>query len=163
MREAMCVRRFRDRRADRIERNGALMADGAPEIIGLRFELFVTDTAATLKFYEATLGLVPPEGWSYDGYVPLNSGSVTIGVQTAENLRPDHHFSKEKLSGPRGVGVEIVIEVADVNGAYDRAHAVAAEVGGASEPLVDRPWGVRDFRLIDPDGYYVRVTEVRAG
>jgi uncharacterized glyoxalase superfamily protein PhnB len=26
------------------------------------------------------------------------------------------------------------------------------------EPLAARPWGQTDFRLIDPDGYYVRVT-----
>jgi lactoylglutathione lyase len=25
--------------------------------------------------------------------------------------------------------------------------------------IADRPWGVRDFRLLDPDGYYLRITE----
>ncbi len=138
------------------------MVGVAPKIIGLRFELFVADITATVRFYEATLGLAPPDAWSYDGYIPLRSGAVTIGVQTADNLRPDHHFSKERLSGPRGVGVEIVVEVADVIEAFDRAREVASGLGGAWEPLVDRPWGVRDFRLIDPDGYYVRVTEVRS-
>ena len=27
------------------------------------------------------------------------------------------------------------------------------------EPIRDRPWGLRDFRLVDPDGSYWRVTE----
>jgi hypothetical protein len=27
------------------------------------------------------------------------------------------------------------------------------------EGLTSRPWGLRDFRLVDPDGYYWRVTE----
>jgi lactoylglutathione lyase len=138
------------------------MDNPAPKVVGLRFELFVTDVPATITFFEATLGLVPPEGWSYDAYVPLQSGPVTIGVQTAENLRPEHHFSKDKLTGPRGVGVEIVIEVADVNEAFLRAVRAASELGVVCEPLVDRPWGVRDFRLIHPDGFYVRVTEVKA-
>jgi lactoylglutathione lyase len=28
-----------------------------------------------------------------------------------------------------------------------------------AEPLQDRPWGLRDFRLLDPDDYYLRVTD----
>ncbi len=49
--------------------------------------------------------------------------------------------------------MEIVLEVEDLEAALaDAAHAVA-------EPLQDRPWGLRDFRVSDPDGYYVRVTE----
>ncbi len=28
--------------------------------------------------------------------------------------------------------------------------------------LQARPWGVRDFRLLDPAGYYLRITERRA-
>jgi uncharacterized glyoxalase superfamily protein PhnB len=27
-----------------------------------------------------------------------------------------------------------------------------------SEPLRERPWGLRDFQVIDPDGYYLRIT-----
>jgi uncharacterized glyoxalase superfamily protein PhnB len=26
------------------------------------------------------------------------------------------------------------------------------------EPLRERPWGLRDFRVVDPDGYYLRIT-----
>ena len=65
------------------------------------------------------------------------------------------------LAGPRGVGLEIVIEVDDV----DRAHALASleaeRHGGRIDPLRDRPWNTRDFRLVDPDGYYLRVTSGR--
>lgn len=156
-------RRYPARLADVGTRNGTLMVDVAPHVIGLRFELFVTDVQATIAFFEATLGLVPPEGWSYDGYVPLQSGSVTIGVQTADNLRADHHFSKEKLAGPRGVGLEIVVEVENLTETHDRAERAARELGVVCEPLKDRPWGLRDFRLIHPDGFYVRVTEAPTG
>jgi lactoylglutathione lyase len=126
--------------------------------LGLRFELFVDDVEASVRFYAATLGLAPPETWSSDGYVPLRGGVVTIGVQNAANLPADHHFSRERLAGPRGVGLEIVIEVADVERAYSLASHEAERHHGRIEPISDRPWGARDFRLIDPDGYYVRVT-----
>jgi uncharacterized glyoxalase superfamily protein PhnB len=51
--------------------------------------------------------------------------------------------------------VEIVLEVPDVDAALE-----AVERAGCSvvEPLRDRPWGLRDFRLVDPDGYYLRIT-----
>ncbi len=26
------------------------------------------------------------------------------------------------------------------------------------EPLLVRPWGLTDFRVADPDGYYLRIT-----
>lgn len=136
-------------------------SDAAPAVIGVRFELFVQDVATTVSFYQETLGLTPPGGWSQDGYVPLRSGIATIGVQSPENLHAGHHFSPEHLAGPRGVGVEIVLEVDDVDAVYATASAHADALGGVCEPLKARPWGTRDFRLVDPDGYYVRVTSVR--
>ena len=27
------------------------------------------------------------------------------------------------------------------------------------EDLRDRPWGLRDFRVLDPAGYYLRITD----
>lgn len=72
--------------------------------VGLRFELFVDDVEASVRFYGVTLGLVPPEDWFPDDYVPLRAGAVTIGVQHYTKLPPGHHFSVSRLSGPRGVG-----------------------------------------------------------
>lgn len=124
----------------------------------MRFELFVDDVEASVRFYGATLRLVPPENWSADGYVPLRAGAVTVGVQSRTKLPVEHHFSPAHLAGPRGVGLEIVIEVDDVDRAYALASPEAERHGGRIEPLGERPWGATDFRLVDPDGYYVRVT-----
>jgi uncharacterized glyoxalase superfamily protein PhnB len=55
----------------------------------------------------------------------------------------------------RGAGVEIVLEVPDVDAAIDRARRAGAQI---VEPLQDRPWGLRDFRVSDPDGHYLRIT-----
>lgn len=141
---------FRD-----MSRSGRSQPSG---VVGLRFELFVDDVEESVHFYGATLGLAPPPTWSPEGYVPLQAGAVTIGVQHHTKLPGDHHFSPARLSGPVGVGVEIVIEVDDVDRAYVLASAEVDHFPGQIEPLSDRPWGARDFRLIDPDGYYVRVT-----
>ena len=52
-------------------------------------------------------------------------------------------------------GVELVLEVDDL----DEEHARVTAAGWPlAEDLTDRPWGLRDFRLLDPSGYYWRVT-----
>jgi catechol 2,3-dioxygenase-like lactoylglutathione lyase family enzyme len=132
-----------------------------PPPVGLRLELFVQDVEASVRFYRSTLGLEPPATWSPSGYVPIHAGTVIIGVQHLANLPADHHFSAGRLAGPRGVGLEIVIEVDDIDLAYATAASHAEPCGGHVEPLADQPWGLRDFRLVDPDGYYVRITSHR--
>ncbi|MGA9774721.1 MAG: VOC family protein [Candidatus Dormiibacterota bacterium] len=130
-------------------------------LLSLQFELFVDDIEASVRFYGATLRLAPPPNWSPDSYVQLRAGAVTVGVQKHTKLPVEHHFSTAHFAGPRGVGVEIVIEVDDVDRAYAFASSEAEHHGGRIEPISERPWGARDFRLIDPDGYYVRVTSRR--
>ena len=126
--------------------------------VGVRFELFVDDVEQSVAFYAAALGLQPPPSYDPQGYVPVGAGRVRIGIQRRSALPAKHHFRPAHFAGPRGVGVEIVIEVDDVHAAFARAREVAVSHGGQVEPLAARPWGQTDFRLIDPDGYYVRVT-----
>jgi lactoylglutathione lyase len=126
--------------------------------VGVRFELFVDDVERSLAFYSAALGLQPPPGYDPQGYVPVSAGSVRIGLQRSSALPAEHYFQRAHFSGPRGVGVEIVVEVDDVDAVFARARDAAVTQGGQVEPRAARPWGQTDFRLIDPDGYYVRVT-----
>jgi lactoylglutathione lyase len=126
--------------------------------VGVRFELFVDDVERSLAFYGAALGLQPPAGYDPRGYVPVTAGRVRIGLQRHGALSAEHHFRPSYFDGPRGVGVEIVIEVDDIGAAFARAQDAAVTHGGQLEPLAARPWGQTDFRLIDPDGYYIRVT-----
>jgi predicted enzyme related to lactoylglutathione lyase len=126
--------------------------------VGVRFELFVDDVERSLAFYAAALGLQPPPGYDPAGYVPVSAGRMRIGLQRRSALPAGHHFRRAHFAGPRGVGVEIVVEVDDVDAAFARALDAAVSHGGQVEPLAARPWGQTDFRLIDPDGYYVRVT-----
>lgn len=51
------------------------------------------------------------------------------------------------------------MEVDDVDAAYKRARERIRAWEAELESITDRPWGLRDFRIIDLDGYYVRVTE----
>ena len=127
-------------------------------VVGLQFELFCADLAATVSFWVTVLGFEAPDRSGVNGYTSLRSGPVEIGVCQRDGLPPGHHFRADRFASQAGVGVEIVLFVDDLDAAYDRATVALTAGSGQLEPLQDRPWGMRDFRVIDPDGYYVRVT-----
>jgi hypothetical protein len=57
------------------------------------------------------------------------------------------------------MGVEIGLVVGDLDKAYAAAVVCNDKGWSISLGIGRRPWGVRDFRVLAPDGYYVRVTE----
>jgi lactoylglutathione lyase len=116
----------------------------------LRIEIFPSDLDATVDFYRDVLGfeLLRDERVTDIPYVSLQRGRVRLGAAG----RP---FVDPSLRRPPS-GVELVLEVDDVDAMLAR---VVGAGGALDEGLTDRPWGLRDFRLVDPSGYYWRVTE----
>lgn len=53
-----------------------------------------------------------------------------------------------------------MLEVDDIAG--ERAQVIEAG-WPIEEDLTARPWGLRDFRILDPSGYYLRITDQNAG
>jgi predicted enzyme related to lactoylglutathione lyase len=123
------------------------MSDG-----GLRLEIFVSDIERSVVFYERVLSFVRKN--ESPGYVSMRRGVAQIGIGLASELS-DAHPLKPRSGERVGVGVEIVVEVEDVDAAYG---AVQSAGYPTLSPLKERPWGLRDFRIVDPDGYYLRVT-----
>jgi lactoylglutathione lyase len=74
-----------------------------------------------------------------------------------EELPRGHPFHAKLTGSGQGLGVEIGLVVGDLDKAY--AAAVQCKGRSISTGIARRPWGVRDFRVLTPDGYYVRVTE----
>lgn len=121
-------------------------ADGT----ALRIEIFVEDFDAFVDFYTRVLGfaLTADRRRADHPYAAVARGTVRIGA-----ARP----WKPVDPGARGVpdGVELVLEVEDVHAAHRQ---VVASGRPLAEDLRDRPWGLTDFRLHDPDGHYLRIT-----
>jgi lactoylglutathione lyase len=123
---------------------------------GLRLELFALDMEASIAFYTRVLGFELARHEPGD-YASLRLRGVVLGIGPVAKLpEKGGYFGREVATLRRGLGVEIVIEVDDVEGCQER---VAASGHPILEPLQEgRPWGLRDFRISDPDGYYLRVT-----
>ena len=104
---------------------------------------------ATVAFYRK-LGF---EGGAHpfdDRYAILRRGSVEL-----------HFFTHEELV-PAASSAGCYLRVADVDGVY-RAFA-AGELPSSGiprmDPLADKPWGLREFAVVDPDGNLLRIGQV---
>jgi lactoylglutathione lyase len=123
--------------------------------MGLRLELFVEDMGESVSFYRRVLGFQVVREERGD-YASLRSGDILLGIGPISRLpEREGYFTRGIASQRRGLGVEIVMEVDDLTAAHrrvlDSGHPVF-------EPPQQRPWGLWDFRIVDPDGYYLRVT-----
>lgn len=122
--------------------------------MSVRLELFVADLERAIAFYRDVLGfaLLRQE----PDYASLQHGSFILGLGPIAKLpEAEGYFTQAVLAEARGRGVEIVLEVDDVARAGREVEAAGYSL---HEPLQRRPWGLTDFRIGDPDGYYLRIT-----
>jgi uncharacterized glyoxalase superfamily protein PhnB len=119
----------------------------------LRLELFVNDLSNSLDFYCRVLKFEISERQS-DGYTLITNGEVQLGLNIRSNL-PDDHPVQSQEHERVGKGIEIVLEIDNIEEIYEH---VIAQNWPLADKLQHRPWGLIDFRVIDPDGYYLRIT-----
>jgi lactoylglutathione lyase len=118
----------------------------------LRCEIFPADLDVTVDFYQRVLGFQLTDDRRDEDYISLRRGAVQVGA--VRSTPPDAHAARQPPAG-----LELVLEVDDVDAERDR---VVAAGWPLDADLGDREWGLRDFRILDPDGYYLRITN-RAG
>jgi len=117
----------------------------------MRFEIFPRDLDAVVDFYTRVLrfAVTKDERDDPEPYVALQRGSVHVGaLGQLESAAPANRRPP--------TGVELVLEVDDVAAERDR---VVAAGWPLDEDLQRRPWGLTDFRILDPAGYYLRITD----
>jgi lactoylglutathione lyase len=116
----------------------------------LRYEIFPQDLDAIVDFYARVLGfsVTKDQRGDPEAYVALRRGEVHVGA-----ARRAGRAGPAERRPP--IGVELVLEVDDIDAERDR---VVAAGWPLEEDLQDRPWGLTDFRILDPAGYYLRIT-----
>lgn len=123
----------------------------------LQLELHVEDFEQIKQYYTA-LGFEvnwerEPDGFKGYLVISLNGNTICFWAGNQEVFNQTH-FKQFPKETPRGYGVEIVVMVNDIDDFYERVKEMANIV----EPLTEQPWGLRDFRAVDPAGYYLRFT-----
>ena len=120
-----------------------------------RVEFWVSDPDASIAFY-GRLGFELVRRW--EGWALLDRGGSRLSLQHDAYARDHpHYFSPHLERHPRGVGVETAVDVRD-RADLEALYAVAQEMGCVVREIVERGWGATDFRIADPDGYFVRFT-----
>lgn len=116
----------------------------------VRLELFVKDANAFVEFYTRVLGFdVTVDRRSEEHpYVAVQRGSVRIAA-----AHPWEPVDTKHRALP--TGVEIVLEVDDLKEEYQR---ILDSGWPVADDMKEQPWGLADFRVYDPDGYYIRIT-----
>ena len=119
----------------------------------MRFEIFPDDLDVIVDFYTRVLlfRLTADQRDEPDPYVSLQRDYVRIGA--AGRAVPDARAARLPPSG-----VELVLEIDDVIAERDRVITAGWPL---AEDLQDRPWGLTDFRILDPAGYYLRIPSHR--
>lgn len=127
------------------------VADDMPaQVLESKFELFVRDPAESTAFY-SVLGFAVVHAKA-DGYTTLKSGSAVIALSPVPWWLPVHWLGFLRYPP---IGTEIVLYSADLE--HSRASLDLA--GHSPGAIVLQPWSDRDFRITDPDGYYLRISE----
>ncbi len=114
------------------------------------------DVEASVRFYTDKLGfeLVRLERETISGRERATFAIVGVG-NAVMMLAHESLYVRggEGLATPRGVGIDTRIVVDDVDAMYRRATdndvTIVHDIG-------DRPYGLRDFIIRDPDGFRLR-------
>ncbi|MEA2559335.1 MAG: hypothetical protein QOH06_839 [Acidobacteriota bacterium] len=110
-----------------------------------------TDLQASLAWYRDVLGFTMAEEYKNEGVVMgvrMNAGDVQL-------MLGQDDFAKGR-DRQKGAGLRIFCTTSqDV----DQLAAAIKERGGqlTHEPT-DQPWGLRDFAVVDPDGFNISIT-----
>ena len=117
----------------------------------MSYEVFHRDIRTLVDFYVGVLGFQTSEVDMSSDYVVVYRDDVRVGCSLHD----------EADSSPRRPpdGSEIVLRVDDIQAVYERVLSSGWPIADA---LQNRPWGLTDFRIFDPAGQYLRVTNTTA-
>jgi catechol 2,3-dioxygenase-like lactoylglutathione lyase family enzyme len=113
-----------------------------PEVLASTFVLAVRDLAASKRFYVERLGFA--EDFSVDGWSFLSRGAC--------KLRLGHCPDATPMAQVKDHSWFAYLHVRDASGLYNECLTHGVEIW---HPLADKPWGMREFAVVTPDGHRI--------
>jgi len=135
----------------------------------LVLELHVPEFSKIREFYLmfgfSELSYDPTSGGGSDlGYLVMKReddlGRTLINFYGDKEKVSQHaHFKEFPVDTPRGYAVEITVVVSNVEELWNtvKDKLTIKQIG---QPLTMKRWNKKDFRVIDPFGFYIRFTEL---
>jgi lactoylglutathione lyase len=120
----------------------------------LKAALTVGDLPASLKWYQEVLGFTVARRYERGGQLY----AVALAAGATELLQTQDDGSKGR-DRAKGLGISLQFTtVQDIDGLASRCrdHGAALET-----PPTETPWGVRMFRIRDPDGFLFTIAAAR--
>jgi hypothetical protein len=118
-------------------------------------ELYVEEPAYYVRIFRDALGfeVLRDEG----DFIELASARGLVILNAFEEPDPGHPFERYRAEPRRGVGVEIgvVLDRGRLVASWEAAKRIE---GCVVTEIVDQEWGMTDYRILTPHGYYLRVT-----
>src|SRR5262249_49713722 len=112
----------------------------------LFLELTVSDFDGNIKFFQDVAGYKVTR---------KEANFVILQTERGELLLNGRNRFRDTPANRSG-GVEVGLVVADLDETYAAAKKFDWRI---TSGIAKQPWGVRDFRVLSPDGYYLRFTE----
>lgn len=129
----------------------------------ITIELHVPNFDKVLDFY-GKLGFT--KVWEYpqkgqSGYLVMRRENSILAFFCGNDEVYNHSYFKNfSKTTPRGYGVEIVLYVHNESiGDYYKKTVERIGNEHVAQKLEMQPWGIKDFRVIDPFGYYICIRE----
>ena len=113
-----------------------------PEILASTFVLAVNDLDASKAFYLEKLGFT--EDFCIDGWAFLSRGAC--------KLRLGHCPDTVPMSKAQDHSWFAYLHVEDASGLYEEIVERGVEIWHS---LADKPWGMREFAVVTPDGHRI--------
>ncbi len=130
----------------------------------LVIELHVPDFKKTIEFYtHFGFSVARNEKEEKNDYLILERnddlGSTYLNFYgNTEKIYSHSYFKSISKDTPRGYGVEITIPVSNIELLWKAIKSV--EKIPIAQELTLKKWGSKDFRVVDPHGFYIRFTEM---
>lgn len=120
--------------------------------------LVCNDVARQIEFYTQKLGFGIEAQYPEDGptWARLTRGNCKIMFLAPLPYESFQTQWKELENKPKGLANWLIIRVTDVDELYEEFKRKAVPLGEEyAEGPVDRPWGAREFVVLDPEGFFL--------
>ena len=116
--------------------------------------LTVKDLAASVAWYRDVVGFTVDQQYEREGKlraVALKAGAIRVLLNQDDGARGWERVKGEGFS----------MQFTTAQSIDDIANRIKAKGGTLVTEPADMPWGVRAFRLVDPDGYKLTISSER--